>query len=116
MRGHLASKGIHVSERCLRKYLPITQPEYHERRQNASEKIKNPKIYHAAGIGDKLHIYQNEKLVMFGTVHVIARDGFSGKIVAHSTMPVKNNLTIYAEILKLVYIFLTLNKLLQTLR
>ena len=35
---------------------------------------------------------------MFEVTHVMARDGYSGMIVAISTMPVKNNLIIYYEI------------------
>ena len=35
---------------------------------------------------------------MFGVTHVTARDGYSGMIVAFSTMPVENNLIIYDEI------------------
>ena len=35
---------------------------------------------------------------MFGVTHVMARDGYSGMIVAFSTMPVKNTLIIYDEI------------------
>lgn len=41
---------------------------------------------------------QNEKLVMFGVTHVLAIDGYSGKLVAHSTMAIKNNLKIYEEV------------------
>lgn len=48
----------------------------------------------------KLHMDQNEKLCMFGVTHVIAIDGFSKKIVGHSSMPIKNNLTIYEEVYK----------------
>ena len=48
----------------------------------------------------KLHIDQNEKLVMYGTTHVIARDDYSGMVVAIATMQVKNNLTIYEEIFR----------------
>ena len=48
----------------------------------------------------KLHIDQNEKLVMYDTTHVIARDGYSGMVVAIATMPVKNNLTMYEEIFR----------------
>ena len=40
-------------------------------------------------MGHKLHIDQNEKLVMFGVTHIIAVDGYSKKIVANATMPVK---------------------------
>ncbi|XP_034091495.1 uncharacterized protein LOC117559009 [Gymnodraco acuticeps] len=58
----------------------------------------NPVPYTAAYVGHKLHMDQNEKLVMFGVTHVLAIDGFSSKIVGRSTMPVKNNLTIYNEV------------------
>lgn len=49
-------------------------------------------------MGHKLHIDQNEKLVMFGATHVLAIDGFSSKSVAQATMPVKNNLVIYDQV------------------
>lgn len=53
-------------------------------------------------MGHKLHLDQNEKLGMFGVTHVLAIDGFSSKIVAESTMPVKNNLIIYEEVYRQV--------------
>lgn len=49
-------------------------------------------------MGHKLHLDQNEKLVMFGVMHVLAVDGYSSKIIANATMPVKNNLVIYEEV------------------
>ncbi|KAF5891855.1 uncharacterized protein DAT39_018441, partial [Clarias magur] len=49
-------------------------------------------------MGHKLHLDQNEKLVMFGVTHVLAIDGFRKKIVSHSTMPIKNNLSIYEDV------------------
>ncbi|XP_071394986.1 uncharacterized protein [Centroberyx affinis] len=58
----------------------------------------NPVPYHAEYVGHKLHLDQNEKLVMFGVTHVLAVDGYSSKTVANSTMPVKNNLVIYEEV------------------
>lgn len=54
--------------------------------------------YNAEYVGHKLHIDQNEKLVMFGVTHVMAIDGYSKKIVGHSTMPIKNNIIIYDEV------------------
>lgn len=57
-------------------------------------------MYVALYFGHKLHVDQNEKLIQFGVTHVIARDGFSGKIVAYATMPVKNNLAIYESIFR----------------
>ena len=47
-----------------------------------------------------MHIDQNEKLVMYGVTHVCARDGYSGMIVAFTTMPIKNNLEIYEHVYK----------------
>lgn len=58
----------------------------------------NPVPYEAEYVGHKLHMDQNEKLCMFGVTHVVAIDGYSKKIVGHSTMPIKNNLTIYEEV------------------
>ena len=45
--------------------------------------------------GEKVHIDQNEKLVMFGTTHICVIDGFHGKVVAFCSMPVKNNCALY---------------------
>ena len=58
----------------------------------------NPVPYSADYFGHKLHCDQNEKLVMFGLTHVAAIDGYSGKVVAWTSMPVKNNLTIYDQL------------------
>lgn len=49
----------------------------------------NPVPYEAEYTGHKLHMNQNEKLVMFGVTHVLAVDGFSKKVVGLATMPVK---------------------------
>ncbi|KAF5887574.1 uncharacterized protein DAT39_022222, partial [Clarias magur] len=58
----------------------------------------NPLPYHAEYMGHKLHFDQNEKFVMFRVTNVLAIDGFSKKIVSHSTMPIKNNLSIYEDV------------------
>lgn len=58
----------------------------------------NPIPYHAEYMGHKLHMDQNEKIGMFGATHVVAVDGFSSRIVAHATMPIKNNLIIYEKV------------------
>ena len=55
----------------------------------------NPKAYKADYFGHKLHVDQNEKLVMYGVIH--ARDGYSGMITGYTTMVIKNNLTIYEK-------------------
>jgi hypothetical protein len=41
---------------------------------------------------------QNEKFGMLGATHVLAVDGYSEKIVAWKSMPVKNNLIIYDNV------------------
>ena len=39
----------------------------------------NPLPYRAMYFGEKLHLDQNEKCVMFGVTHVVAIDGYSRK-------------------------------------
>ncbi|XP_034054739.1 uncharacterized protein LOC117534609 [Gymnodraco acuticeps] len=98
MTGYLASKGIRASEGRVGRVLRETNQPYHADRYRRLRNL-NPVPYSAEYImGHKLHIDQNEKLVMYGVTHVLAVDGFSSNIVSHSTMPVKNNLTIYQEV------------------
>ncbi|XP_076843895.1 uncharacterized protein LOC143488839 [Brachyhypopomus gauderio] len=97
MTGYLFTKGIHVAERRVGEVLRTTHPPYHEARRQGARNL-NPVPYHAEYVGHKLHMDQNEKLVMFGVTHVVAVDGFSRKVVSHSTMPIKNNLIIYEEV------------------
>ena len=68
---------------------------YHQRRQTQTARQMNPVPYHASYFGQKLHVDQNEKLVMFGVTHICARDGYSGMVVAFASMSVKNNVEIY---------------------
>jgi hypothetical protein len=51
----------------------------------------HPSTYFARYFGHKLHYDQNEKLVHCGVTYVMARDGFSGKIIKGAMMPLKNN-------------------------
>lgn len=103
MQGYLRSKGLPVSEHRLRTSLPSAAPGAHAARQSDGLERANPHLYIARYFGHKLHVDQNEKLVMFGITYILARDGYSGKIVGSSIMPTKNNLTIYEE----VYVKLT---------
>ncbi|XP_027132667.1 uncharacterized protein LOC113745336, partial [Larimichthys crocea] len=97
MHGYLSSKGIKASEGRVGGILRNINLPYHADRHHRSRNL-NPVPYSAEYTGHKLHIDQNEKLVMFGVTHVLSVDGFSSKIISHSTMPVKNNLTIYQEV------------------
>ena len=45
-----------------------------------------------------MHMDQNEKLVHYGVTYVMARDGYSGKIIGAAVMPRKNNEVIYANV------------------
>ena len=63
-------------------------------------KLINPIYYSAECFGHKIHMDQNEKLVMYGVTHVMAVDGYSSKIVGYCTMPRKNNLLVYEHVLR----------------
>ncbi|XP_041843882.1 uncharacterized protein LOC121641670 [Melanotaenia boesemani] len=97
MTGYLAAQGVRASEVRVGTVLSQMHEPYHQERRQGAENL-NPQPYQAEYMGHKLHMDQNEKLAMYGVTHVLAIDGFSKKVVAHSTMPVKNNLTIYQEV------------------
>ena len=78
--------------------LPSVAPQGHSSRVSSARERRNPALYYARYFGHKLHLDQNEKLVHYGVTYVLARDGFSGKIVAGSIMPRKNSPIIYEEI------------------
>ena len=92
MTGCLRSKGIPLSERKVGRALKSICPKAQAERQVRAGRSLNPKVYNADYFGHKLHVDQNEKLVMYGVTHVVARDGYSGMIVGFTTMPIKNNL------------------------
>ena len=60
----------------------------------------NPVPYVAHCFGDKLHVDQNEKLNMYGVIHIVAADCYSRKIVAFVTLPNKNPISIYKTLFK----------------
>ena len=73
---------------------------YHDARRTSTARQTNPAPYCADYAGHKLHVDQNEKLVMYGVTHAAAVDGFSGMIVGFITMPIKNNVEIYSNLYK----------------
>ena len=100
MTGLLASQGLQVSEERVGASLRRTNPQYHYRRCTSTARLLNPIPYTADYFGHKVHVDQNEKLVMYGITHVCARDGYSGKVVAFVTMPIKNNFEIYNHLFR----------------
>ena len=100
MTGLLSSQGINVSQQRVGESLSRISPIYQDARRTATARQTNPVPYHADYAGHKMHVDQNEKLVMYGVTHVAAVDGFSGMIVGFFTMPVKNNVEIYSNLYK----------------
>ena len=98
MTGLMSSRGIHVSQQRVGESLSRVSPAYQEARRTATAHQTNPVPYSADYAGHKLHVDQNEKLVMYGVTHVATVDGFSGMIVGFLTMPIKNNIEIYSNL------------------
>lgn len=102
MVGVLASQGIRASSQRIGQSLARVNPAYHSRRKNRTERQINPIPYSSKYFGNKVHIDQNEKLVLFGVTHVCAIDGYSGMIVGFITIPLKNNVLIYQHLYRSV--------------
>ena len=98
MKGLLSSVGVQASEKRVGESLCRINPDHQNARRTATARQTNPVPYHADYFGHKLHLDQNEKMVMFGVTHICAVDGYSGMIVGFVTMPVKNNIEIYAHL------------------
>ena len=98
IKGYLSSHGINVGELKVGASLQRVDLENYERRRRDTIDRSNPIMYSANYFGHKLHLDQNEKLVRYGVTHVISVDGYSGMIVTHVTMPIKNNLVIYDKV------------------
>lgn len=102
--GLLASKGVKAGEKRVGESLKYVSPLYCLARKTSVARMTNPAIYRANYFGHKLHIDQNEKNILFGVTHICAVDGFSRKIVAFSTMPIKNNYQIYDTVYRYIFI------------
>ena len=89
LTGVLASKGLKAGEKRVGESLRLVLPLYSQARRHSVARMTNPGTYQADYFGQKLHIDQNEKNVIFGVTHICAVDGFSRKIVVFTTMPIK---------------------------
>ena len=92
---------MRAGEERVGKSLSRVSPVYSQARKTATARLVNPRCYHADYFGHKLHLDQNEKMVMFGVTHICAIDGFSKKIVGFITIPIKNNYVIYDTLFRL---------------
>ena len=105
MTGYLKNRfGLKVGQNRVAAALRSTTPVYHRRRRTNTARIINPIPYKADYFGHKLHMDQNEKMVMYGVVHVAAIDGHSRYVVGGTTMPMKNNMVIYRDVYRYVII------------
>ncbi|KAF0035466.1 hypothetical protein F2P81_013224 [Scophthalmus maximus] len=91
MKWYLATKVVDAAESRIGSVLRTMHQPYHEARRQDARNL-DPTPYQADYMGHKFQMDRNEKLSMFGVTHILAIDGFSKKVVAHSTMPIKNNL------------------------
>ena len=82
--------------------LKETNPTSFEARKNDTLDKTNPIPYFAPTFGYKGHIDQNEKLVRYGVVHAVFRDGFSGSIESWITLPSKNPIQLYSKFYRYV--------------
>ena len=79
----LSSQSIRFSQVHIGAALKTITPECHARRQANAHRQTNPVPFAANYFGGKVHIDQNEKLVLFGVTHVCAVDEYSGKFWHH---------------------------------
>ena len=97
MTGRLRSIGVSISERKVGNALKKITHKLSGACELGDRLILKSK---ADYFGHKLHVDQNEKLVMYGVTHVVARDGYSRMITGYTTMAIKNNLTIYEKMFR----------------
>jgi len=71
----------------LKKANPIG---FQARKTDTLDRRTNPIPYYAQKFGYKGHIHQNEKLVRYGVVHAVFRDGYSSSIENWTSLPSKN--------------------------
>ena len=97
MQGYLRSNGVNVSLKRINNILREVDPVSFERRIGKNDTLDktNRKPYFAPYFGRKGHIDQNEKLVRYGVIHHILRDGCSGFIESYVTLPTKNPIQLY---------------------
>ena len=71
--------------------LQMATPQYHQRRQTNTARLTNPIPYKANYFGQKLHIDQNQKLVITGLLMLLQSMVIHDFFLCGVTMTVKNN-------------------------
>ena len=100
LKGYFWEQGVNICSKRIGSCLASVALVYHQQRLTRTERATNPLPYYAQYFGHKIHMDQNEKLAMYGVTDVCATDGYSGSIVSHAIMPVKNNLLIYKHVFR----------------
>lgn len=97
LQGYLRTKGIQVSKATIHEVQKKANPIAFKQRKHDLLDKRNPIPYYAPYFGYRGHIDQNEKLVRYGVVHVVLRDGHSGFIENWITLPSKNPIRLYSK-------------------
>ena len=107
LKGYIKSKNNKtISQRRISAVRKHVARLHQQARNSNTARIMNPIPYRAYCFGHKLHLDQNEKLVLYGVTHVIAVDGHSRFAVAAKCMAIKNNKVIYSEVYRSVLNFI----------
>ena len=80
MTGLLASQGFRVSQARVGESLRRTNPQYHQKRCTSAAARLNPFPYTADYFGHKVHVDQNEKLVMYEWLMSVQKMGTAGRL------------------------------------
>ena len=102
LQGYLRTKSVNISVKNINKILKESNPTAFTPRKNDNLDKINPTPYFSPSFGYKGHIDQNEKLVRYGVVHAVFRDGFSGSIENWTTLPSKNPIQLYSQFYRYV--------------
>ena len=87
-----------MGENWIERSLIRLDPDHHQFRATVAYWHTNPGPYFDNNFRKKVHINQNEKLVIFEITHIVAIDRYNDNIVAAVVMPIKNWLSMYEHV------------------